>query len=62
MKANDRAVVNDSPVDCQSREVTEGKFSAENLARTLVQILPPQPESKTLEHQVLRAFFVLKIT
>ena len=33
MKANDRAVVNDSPVDCQSREVTEGKFSAENLSR-----------------------------
>ena len=36
-KASGRAVVNDSPVDCQSREVTEGKFSAENLARTLVQ-------------------------
>ena len=27
------AVVNDSPVDCQSREVTEAKFSTENLAR-----------------------------
>ena len=33
MKANDRAVVNDSPVDCQSREVTEDKFSTENLSR-----------------------------
>ena len=30
-KASGRAVVNDSPVDCQSREVTEGKFSAEVL-------------------------------
>jgi len=33
-EANGRAVVNDSPADCQSREVTEVKFSAENLART----------------------------
>ena len=32
-EANGRAVVNDSPVDCQSREVTEDKFSAENLSR-----------------------------
>ena len=36
-EANDRAVVNDSPVDCQSHEVTEDKFSAENLSRPLVQ-------------------------
>ncbi len=28
-----RAVVNDSPADCQSRKVTEAEFSAENLAR-----------------------------
>ena len=32
-EANGRAEVNDSPVDCQSREVTEVKFSAENLTR-----------------------------
>ena len=32
-EANDRAEVNDSPVDCQSREVTEDKFFAENLPR-----------------------------
>jgi len=41
-EANGRAVVNDSPVDCQSREVTEGKFSAENLTRPQVQV-GPQP-------------------
>ncbi len=46
-EANGRAVVNDSPVDCQSREVTEVKFSAENLTRPSVQILPPQPISAT---------------
>ena len=39
-EASDRAVVNDSLVDCQSREVTEVKFSAENLARPLVQVVP----------------------
>jgi len=39
--------VNDSPVDCQSREVTEAKFSAENLARPSVQIRPPQPTLRT---------------
>ena len=33
MKRTTEAVVNDSPVDCQSREVTEVKFSAENLTR-----------------------------
>ena len=32
-KASGRSVVNDSPVDCQSREVTEDKFFAENLPR-----------------------------
>ena len=30
-EANDRVVVNDSPVDWQSREVTEVKFSAEKI-------------------------------
>ena len=39
-KASGRAVVNDSPADCQSREVHEVKFSAENLARPLVQSSP----------------------
>ena len=47
MKANDRAVVNDSPVDCQSREVTEAKFSAENLARPCGGAPPPQPTLRT---------------
>ena len=45
-KASGRAVVNDSPVDCQSRAVTEGKFSAENLSRPLVQVVP-QPKMRT---------------
>ena len=46
-EANGRAEVNDGPGDCQSREVTDGKFSAENLYRPLVQILPPQPTMRT---------------
>ena len=46
-EANGRAVVNDSPADCQSREVTEVKFSAENLTRPVVQIRLPQPKTNT---------------
>ncbi len=38
--------MNDSTVYCQSREVTEAKFSAENLARPLVQVVP-QPTFRT---------------
>ncbi len=39
--------MNDSLGDCQSREVTKGKFSAENLARPLVQVTPKQPTLRT---------------
>ncbi len=55
-EANGRAVVNDSTGDCQSREVTEDKFFAENLARPVVQIHLPKPKRKN--HPIWMVFCV----
>ena len=55
-KASGRAVVNDSPVDCQSREVTEGKFSAENLSRPCGS--NPLSATKILVSARLQGFFL----